>query len=120
MDFGRTFRDIETELVGRPIRVAVVGEIALAASQDMADIAHLVRLDGVDREEVRGYFVKAGLEDKWRELEAHLVAVLQRLPPPAFWMAGDDVPVDSRLVYDIVRRRPTARAEWLPFTLPQD
>jgi hypothetical protein len=40
--------------------------------QDMADIAHLVRLDGVDREEVRGYFVRAGLEDKWRELEAHL------------------------------------------------
>jgi hypothetical protein len=38
----------------------------------MADIAHLVRLDGVDREEVRGYFVRAGLEDKWRELEAHL------------------------------------------------
>ena len=40
--------------------------------QDMADIAYLVRLDGVDRDEVRGYFAKAGLEEKWRELEAHL------------------------------------------------
>ena len=40
--------------------------------QDMADIAYLVRLDGVDRDQVRGYFVKGGLEDKWRELEAHL------------------------------------------------
>ena len=40
--------------------------------QDMADIAYLVRLDGIDRDEVRGYFVKSGLEDKWRELEAHL------------------------------------------------
>jgi hypothetical protein len=48
------------------------------------------------------------------------VAALVRLPPPASWMAEDRVPFDSRRVYDIVRRRPTARAEWLPFTLPQD
>ena len=36
--------------------------------QDLADIGFLVRIDGVDREEVRGYFVRAGLEEKWREL----------------------------------------------------
>lgn len=38
----------------------------------MADIAYLVRLDGVDRDEVHGCFLKAGLEEKWRELEARL------------------------------------------------
>ena len=40
--------------------------------QDMADIGYLVTLDGVDRGEVRGYFEKSGLEDRWRELERHL------------------------------------------------
>jgi hypothetical protein len=29
-------------------------------------------LDGVNREEARGYFVRAGLEEKWRELVAAL------------------------------------------------
>ncbi len=36
--------------------------------QDLADIGYLVRLDGVDRDEVRGYFRRVGLEDKWHEL----------------------------------------------------
>jgi hypothetical protein len=36
--------------------------------QDLVDIGYLLRLPGVDREEARGYFVKANLEDKWREL----------------------------------------------------
>jgi Nucleotidyl transferase AbiEii toxin, Type IV TA system len=38
--------------------------------QDMADIGFLVRLDGVDRDQVRGYFEKAHLLERWRELEA--------------------------------------------------
>lgn len=37
--------------------------------QDLADVGFLVRLDGVDRHEVRGYFERAGLGEKWRELE---------------------------------------------------
>jgi hypothetical protein len=37
--------------------------------QDMADIGYLLQIDGVDRHEVRGYFEKQGLEDRWRELE---------------------------------------------------
>lgn len=37
--------------------------------QELADIGHLVRLDGVDRAEVRGYFDKNGLLERWHELE---------------------------------------------------
>ncbi len=36
--------------------------------QDLVDIAYLLQLHGVDRDEVRGYFVRAGLEDRWHEL----------------------------------------------------
>ncbi len=40
--------------------------------QDLADVGYLVGLDGVDRDEVRGYFERAGLGDRWRELESAL------------------------------------------------
>ncbi len=40
--------------------------------QDLADISFLLRLDDVDRDEARGYFVRAGLEEKWCELERAL------------------------------------------------
>jgi hypothetical protein len=36
--------------------------------QDLVDIAYLFRLEGVSRDEVRTYFEKAGLEDRWHEL----------------------------------------------------
>jgi hypothetical protein len=36
--------------------------------QDLVDIAYLFRLDGVNRDEVRGYFERAGLIDRWHEL----------------------------------------------------
>jgi hypothetical protein len=36
--------------------------------QDLADIGYLLRLPGVDRVEAQGYFTRAGLEQKWREL----------------------------------------------------
>jgi nucleotidyltransferase AbiEii toxin of type IV toxin-antitoxin system len=36
--------------------------------QDLADIGYLLRVPGVDREEVRGYFDRAGLDARWREL----------------------------------------------------
>jgi hypothetical protein len=36
--------------------------------QDLVDIAFLFRLEGVNREEVRGYFEKAGLLERWHEL----------------------------------------------------
>ncbi len=37
--------------------------------QELADIGHLMRLDRVDRGEIRGYFARAGLEERFRELE---------------------------------------------------
>jgi len=36
--------------------------------QDLVDIAYLLRLDGVNRDEVRQYFERADLLDKWHEL----------------------------------------------------
>jgi hypothetical protein len=36
--------------------------------QDLVDIAYLLQVDGVDREEVHRYFVRAGLEERWHEL----------------------------------------------------
>lgn len=40
--------------------------------QDLADIGFLLRIDGVNLDEVQGYFSRAGLEDKWRELARSL------------------------------------------------
>ena len=39
---------------------------------DLADIGFLLRLPGVDRAEVRSYFVKHGMGDRYVELEAAL------------------------------------------------
>jgi hypothetical protein len=36
--------------------------------QDLVDIAYLLQVDGVDRDEVHSYFVRAGLEERWNEL----------------------------------------------------
>jgi hypothetical protein len=36
--------------------------------QDLVDIAYLLQLDGVSREEAHGYFIRAGLEERWHEL----------------------------------------------------
>ncbi len=36
---------------------------------ELADIAFLMRLDGVSLEEIRGHFERAGLQEKYRELE---------------------------------------------------
>ena len=36
--------------------------------QDLVDIGYLLRLPDVSLEEARGYFEKADLGDKWREL----------------------------------------------------
>jgi hypothetical protein len=37
--------------------------------QELADIAVLLELEGVDRDEVRGYFDRSGLLESWHELE---------------------------------------------------
>lgn len=38
------------------------------ALQGLADIAYLLSLPGADRVEARGYFVKAGMVDRWEQL----------------------------------------------------
>ncbi len=40
--------------------------------QELVDIAYLVRLDGVNRDEVQRYFERADLLERWRELERGL------------------------------------------------
>jgi len=40
--------------------------------QELVDIGHLVRLEGVDLDEVAGYFQKHGLTERWHELKRFL------------------------------------------------
>jgi hypothetical protein len=40
--------------------------------RDLADVQFLAGLPGVDREEIRGYFERAGMKESWDELEASL------------------------------------------------
>lgn len=40
--------------------------------QDLVDVGYLIRLDGVDRAEVRGYFERSGLLERWHEIERFL------------------------------------------------
>jgi hypothetical protein len=51
------------------MKVRAVAEEPQRIWQDMADGGYLVRRDGVDRDEVRGYFERAGLGERWQELE---------------------------------------------------
>ena len=50
------------------MKVQAMKDAPERAFQDLADVAYLLRLDAVDRDEVRGYFVRAGLEERWHEL----------------------------------------------------
>lgn len=50
------------------MKVRAIADEPARTWQDMADIGFLLRIAGVDREEVRRYFVRAGLEERWREL----------------------------------------------------
>jgi len=50
------------------MKVQAMKEAPERTWQDLVDIAYLVRLDGVNRDEVRQYFERAGLVEKWYEL----------------------------------------------------
>ena len=50
------------------MKVRAMKDAPERAWQDMADIGYLLHIEGVDRVEVQGYFARAGLEEKWREL----------------------------------------------------
>ena len=54
------------------MKVRAIGDAPERTYQDLADIGFLLRLEDVDRAEVRGYFVRAGLQEKWREIERAL------------------------------------------------
>lgn len=68
----------ETEIaVPRPEHLAALKVLAMKNEpgrtfQEMADVRFLLTLPGVDREKVRGYFERHGLEDRFRELERSL------------------------------------------------
>ncbi len=60
-------------LVPRPEHLAAMKVLAMKNDpqrrfQDLADIARLLELPGIDRDEIRGYFEQHGLRDSWDEL----------------------------------------------------
>ena len=54
------------------MKVQAIRDAPERAWQDMLDVGYVLRLPNVDREEARGYLARAGLEEKWRELESGL------------------------------------------------
>jgi hypothetical protein len=50
------------------MKVQAMRDAPERALQDLVDVAYLLQVDGVDRNEVREYFVRAGLEERWNEL----------------------------------------------------
>jgi hypothetical protein len=50
------------------MKVQAIKDAPERALQDLADVAHLLQVAGVDRDEAHGYFTRAGLEERWREL----------------------------------------------------
>ncbi len=64
---GRTIRVPKPEhLIA--MKVQAIKDAPERALQDLVDIAHLLKVEGVDREDARQYFVRADLEDRWHEL----------------------------------------------------
>jgi hypothetical protein len=51
------------------MKVQAMKDAPERAWQDLVDVAYLLGVDGIDRNEARGYFVRAGLEERWRELD---------------------------------------------------
>jgi len=50
------------------MKVRAMQDAPERTGQDLVDIAYLLGVAGVNRDEVRGYFVRAGLEERWNEL----------------------------------------------------
>ena len=64
-------------LVPKPEHLAAMKVLAMKNDpartfQDLADVRFLLTLPGVNRDEVRGYFVRHGLERRFHELEETL------------------------------------------------
>ena len=54
------------------MKVQAIKEAPERTWQDLADIAFLLQLPGVDRGEAAGYFERAGLLERWYELSRAL------------------------------------------------
>jgi len=73
LDFARVFDDVASFLEAHGHPVAVVGGLALLGhgltrtTFDL-DVHLLLGLPGVDREEARGYSVRAGMGERFDEL----------------------------------------------------
>jgi hypothetical protein len=50
------------------MKVQAIRDAPERGLQDLVDIAYLMQLDDVDRDEIHGYFVRAGLQERWDEL----------------------------------------------------
>lgn len=50
------------------MKVQAMRDVPERRLQDLVDVAYLLQVDGVNREEARGYFVRAGLQERWNEL----------------------------------------------------
>lgn len=50
------------------MKAQAIKEAPERALQDLVDVAYLLQVPGVDRDEVKDYFTRAGLEERWREL----------------------------------------------------
>jgi Nucleotidyl transferase AbiEii toxin, Type IV TA system len=50
------------------MKVRAMQDAPERARQDLVDIAYLLGVEGIDRTEVRGYFERAGLLERWHEL----------------------------------------------------
>ena len=90
LDFVYVSGDTSRRLLGSTEKMLVLGDISLPVPraehlaamkiqamknypertfQEMADVLFLLRLPGIDEEEVKGYFEKQGLVDKYHEIK---------------------------------------------------
>ena len=90
IDFVYTSGETSRQLLGSATKKLMVGETAIAVPraehiaamkiqamkndpertfQEMADIQFLMRLPGIDKNEIKGYFEKQGLKDRYNEIQ---------------------------------------------------
>ncbi len=68
MDFAK----VVDAIAGFLMKVHAMKNDPGRALREMADIGFLLKLPGIDEEEVRGYFEKAGLREKYDEIRRSL------------------------------------------------
>ena len=69
--YSRATNDVDL-LVGSEAQGRLIAFLEKRAFQEMADIQFLMRLGGVDRDQIRGYFERSGQVERFHELERSL------------------------------------------------